>query len=39
MDTGKITDAYFEGPIKILDLDYLMKNQPEGKNPISDAIY
>jgi hypothetical protein len=39
MDTGKITAAYYEGPIKILDLDYLMKNHPEGKSPISEAIY
>lgn len=39
MDTGKITDAYFEGPVKILDIDYLMNNQPEGKSPISEAIY
>ena len=39
MDTGKITAAYFEGPVKILDISYLMKNHPEGKSPISDAIY
>jgi NADH-quinone oxidoreductase subunit I len=39
MDTGKITAAYFEGPIKILDIDYLLKNHPEGKSPISEAIY
>jgi NADH-quinone oxidoreductase subunit I len=39
MDTGKITDAYFEGPVKILDLDYLLHNHPEGKSPLSEAIY
>jgi NADH-quinone oxidoreductase subunit I len=39
MDTGKITAAYFEGPVKILDIDYLMKNHPVGKSPISEAIY
>jgi NADH-quinone oxidoreductase subunit I len=39
MDTGKITAAYYEGPVKILDIDYLMKNHPEGKSPISEAIY
>jgi NADH-quinone oxidoreductase subunit I len=39
MDTGKITAAYYEGPVKILDLDYLLANHPEGKSPISDAIY
>ena len=39
MDTGKITSAYFEGPIKILDIDHLLQNHPEGKSPVSDAIY
>lgn len=39
MDTGKITEAYFEGPVKILDIDYLMKNHPPDKTPISEAIY
>jgi NADH-quinone oxidoreductase subunit I len=39
MDTGKITAAYYEGPVKILDIDYLLHNHPEGKSPISDAIY
>jgi NADH-quinone oxidoreductase subunit I len=39
MDTGIITAAYYEGPVKILDIDYLMKNHPEGKSPISEAIY
>jgi hypothetical protein len=38
MDTGKITASYFEGPVKILDLDYLMDNH-QGKNPVSEAIY
>jgi NADH-quinone oxidoreductase subunit I len=39
MDTGKITDAYFEGPVKILDIDHLLHNHPDGKSPVSDAIY
>jgi NADH-quinone oxidoreductase subunit I len=39
MDTDKFSESYFEGPIKILDIDYLMENQPKGKSPISDAIY
>lgn len=39
MDTGKITAAYYEGPVKILDIDYLLKNHPDGKSPISEAIY
>jgi len=39
MDTGKFSEACFEGPKKILDIDYLMNNQPDGKTPISDAIY
>jgi NADH-quinone oxidoreductase subunit I len=39
MDTGKVTDAYFEGPVKILDINHLLHNHPEGKSPISDAIY
>lgn len=39
MDTGKIPRAWYEGPVKILDIDYLMNNHPEGKSPISEAIY
>ena len=39
MDTGKITAAYYEGPVKILDLDYLLHNHAEGKSPFSEAIY
>jgi len=39
MDTGKFTAAYFEGPVKILDIDYLLHNHPESKSPVSDAIY
>jgi NADH-quinone oxidoreductase subunit I len=39
MDTGKFTRAYFEGPKKIIDVDYLMNNHPDGKTPISEAIY
>jgi len=39
MDTGKIPQACYEGPVKMYDIDYLMNNHPEGKSPISDAIY
>ncbi|MDH3197547.1 MAG: 4Fe-4S binding protein [Candidatus Krumholzibacteria bacterium] len=39
MDTGKFTSACFEGPKKILDVDYLMNNHAEGKSPFSEAIY
>ncbi len=39
MDTGKFSSACFEGPKKILDIDYLMNNHPEGKSPLSEAIY
>ena len=39
MDTGKITSAYFEGPVKILDIDYLMNNHPDGVSKTSAAIY
>lgn len=38
MDTGKITAAYFEGPVKMLDIDYLLNNHLD-KSPISEAIY
>lgn len=39
MDTGKFSNACFDGPKKILDIDYLMNNHPEGKTPLSEAIY
>ena len=39
MDTGKITEAYYEGPVKILDINYLLQNHPSDKSPISEAIY
>lgn len=39
MDTGKITSAYYEGPVKILGIDYLLNNHPEGKDKVSEAIY
>jgi len=39
MDTGKFSRACYEGPKKILDIDYLMNNHPEGKTPLSEAIY
>lgn len=39
MDTGKFPEAGYEGPIHILDIDYLMNNHPEGRSKISEAIY
>jgi hypothetical protein len=39
MDTGKFSSACYEGPVKILNMDYLMDNHPEGKSKVSDAIY
>jgi NADH-quinone oxidoreductase subunit I len=39
MDTEKFSGACYEGPVKILDIEYLMKNHPQGKNPVSEAIY
>ncbi len=39
MDTEKFSEACYEGPVKILDIGYLLKNHPEGKSPVSDAIY
>lgn len=38
MDTGKITSAYYEGPVKMLDISYLLDNH-NGKDPVSEAIY
>jgi hypothetical protein len=39
MDTGKFSSACFEGPVKILDIGYLLNNHPEEKSKISEAIY
>ena len=39
MDTGKFSPAYYEGPVKILNIDYLLQNHPADKSKISDAIY
>ncbi len=39
MDTGKFPEACYEGPIHMLDIDYLMNNHPEDVSKISEAIY
>ena len=39
MDTGKFSSAGFDGPVWILDIDYLMNNHPEGVSKISEAFY
>jgi NADH-quinone oxidoreductase subunit I len=39
MDTGKFSEACYEGPVKILDIDHLLQNHPEGKSKVSEAIY
>ena len=39
MDTGKFSEACYEGPVKILGIDYLLQNHPQGKSKISEAIY
>ena len=39
MDTGKFPQASYEGPIHILNIDYLMNNHPDGVSKISEAIY
>ena len=39
MDTGKFTEASYEGPKQILNIDYLMNNHPENVSKISEAIY
>ena len=39
MDTDKFTEASYQGPVKILDIDYLLNNHPTGKSKISEAIY
>lgn len=39
MDTGKFPEADYAGPIRILDIDYLMNNHPDGVSKVSEAIY
>ncbi len=39
MDTQKFSESCYEGPVKILGIKYLMNNHPDGKSPISEAIY
>ena len=39
MDTGKFSPACYEGPVKILDIDYLLANHPADKSKVSEAIY
>lgn len=39
MDTGKFPQASYEGPKRILDIDYLMNNHPGGVSKISEAIF
>ncbi len=39
MDTGKFSEACYEGPKYILNIDYLMNNHPKGMGKVSEAIY
>jgi len=39
MDTGKFTEADYEGPARILDLTYLLNNHPPGKSEVSKAVF
>jgi NADH-quinone oxidoreductase subunit I len=39
MDTDKFAEASYQGPVKILDIDYLLNNHPTEKSKISEAIY
>jgi hypothetical protein len=39
MDTRKFSSASFDGPIRILNIDYLMSNHPDGVSKVSEAIY
>jgi len=39
MDTGKFSEAGYVGPKRILGINYLMNNHPEGASKISEAIY
>ncbi len=39
MDSGKFTETGYQGPRRILDIDYLLKNHPENVSKVSTAIY
>jgi NADH-quinone oxidoreductase subunit I len=39
MDTGKFPESSYEGPVHMLDIDYLMNNHPEGMSKLSEAVY
>jgi NADH-quinone oxidoreductase subunit I len=39
MDTEKFVEAVYQGPKYVLDINYLLKNHPEGKPAISEGIY
>lgn len=39
MDTDKFTEAGYEGPKRILDINYLLENHPQGVSKVSEAIY
>ena len=39
MDTGKFSEADYVGPKRILSIDYMMNNHPDGASKISEAIY
>ncbi len=39
MDTGKFSEACYEGPKYILNIEYLMNNHPEGVSKVSEAMY
>jgi NADH-quinone oxidoreductase subunit I len=39
MDTAKFSEASYDGPKHILNIDYLMNNHPPGASKISEAIY
>ncbi|MBI4720659.1 MAG: 4Fe-4S dicluster domain-containing protein [Chitinivibrionia bacterium] len=39
MDSQKFVGAVYEGPSRILDIDYLLNNHPEHKSKVSERIY
>jgi NADH-quinone oxidoreductase subunit I len=39
MDTNKFTESDYEGPKRILALDYLLENHPHDASKVSEAIY
>ena len=39
MDTRKFVESDYAGPIRILSKEYLLNNHPEGKSPLSEAVY